>query len=91
MVYQWTANFFDPLLTSDGQPYHIAKFKEIVSEQTILGYLTKGGVSFTDSNNMTPYERRLATDAIREFLEAQNEAQKEAIENAQKQRIKMNK
>lgn len=69
-------------MTSDGQPYHRVKYKEIISEQVILGYLTKGGVSYNDSENMTPYERKIALDTIKELLETQNQKQEEAMKQA---------
>lgn len=69
-------------MTSDGQPYHRAKYKEIISEQVILGYLTKGGVTYQESEEMTPYERKIALQTIKDLLEAQNKKQEEAINQA---------
>lgn len=66
-------------MTSDGQPYHRARYKEIIAEQVILGYLTKGGVTYQDSEKMTPHERRIALDTIKELLDTQNRKQEEAI------------
>ena len=54
-------------MTSDGQPFHRFKFKSIIEEQVLLGYLTNGGVTYADSNEMSPYERKLALDAIKEL------------------------
>lgn len=56
-------------MTSDGQPFAVAKYKSIVEEQVLLSYLTKGGVSYGDSDNMTPYERGLALKVMQEFLD----------------------
>ena len=71
-------------MTSKGQPFARVRFKEIISEQVTLGYLTKGGVSYSDSENMSPYERKLAIEAIMDFLKAQAEAQEKAINEAHK-------
>lgn len=71
-------------MTSNGQPFARVRFKEIISEQVTLGYLTKGGVSYSDSENMSPYERKLAIEAITDFLKAQAEAQEKAINEAHK-------
>lgn len=79
-------NFFDPLLTSDGQPFHRVKYKQIVSEQVTLGYLTKGGVSYRDSEEMTPYERKIALDTITEILNEQVSKQNEMIKQAEMNR-----
>lgn len=66
-------------MTYDGKSYKREKFKEIVSEQVMLGYLTKGGVTYGDTDNMSPYERRIAVDTIREFLDESNRRQAEAM------------
>lgn len=79
-------NFFDPLLTSDGTPYAPLRYKAIIEEQVVLSYLTKGGVTYQDSDNMTPYERKIAMDTIKDLLEGQNKAQREAIEQAKLQK-----
>lgn len=69
-------------MTYDGQPYHRAKYKEIVTEQVILGYLTKGGVTYRDSETMTPYERKIAIEAINNLYKEQNEKQEAAVKQA---------
>lgn len=73
-------------MTSDGQPYHRVRYKEIVSEQVILGYLTKGGVTYQDSELMTPFERKIALDTIKNLLDTQNKKREEMIEKARIQR-----
>lgn len=75
-------SFFDPLSTSDGKPFARVRYKEIIAEQVTLGYLTKGGVTYGDTEQMTPNERTLALDAIKKILEAQAEAQEKAIQEA---------
>ena len=70
-------------MTSDGQPYFRARFKSIVEEQVLLGYLTKGGVTYGDTEEMTPHERKIALDTIKELLEAQNKAQENSMKKAQ--------
>lgn len=72
-------------MTSDGQPFHRAKYKQIVQEQTMIGYLTKGGVSFRDTEYMTPYERKLVLDTMKEVIDRQNQAHEEAVNRANSQ------
>lgn len=69
-------------MTSDGQLYHRAKFKQIISEQVTLGYLTKGGVPYGDSEKMTPYERKIALDIIRDIIDSEVKAKEKAIQDA---------
>ena len=80
MIYLSIVSFFDPLLTSDGQSYHRLKYKQIIQEQVTIGYLTKGGVSYSDTDNMTPYERQLAYDTIKEILKCQQDAELKAYQ-----------
>lgn len=72
-------SFFDPLLTSDGQPFNRVQYKRIVEEQVTLSYLTKGGVTYRDSDRMTPHERKIALDTITKILSDTAERQKEEI------------
>jgi len=48
----------------------------------MLGYLTKGGVTFAESDDMTPYERKIALDTIRDYLEEQNKVNEKIINDA---------
>ena len=48
----------------------------------MLSYLTKGGVTYGDSENMSPYEREIALSTIQEVLEKQHKAQQEQLEAA---------
>ena len=69
-------------MTSDGKPFARVRFKEIISEQVAVGYLTQGGVTYGDSEKMSPHERKLALDAIRELLDAQAESYEKALNEA---------
>ena len=65
-------------MTSDGQYYHRVRFKQIISEQVAIGYMSKGGVSYSDTDNMTPYERKIAYDTLIEIIQGQaNKVQSE--------------
>lgn len=75
-------NFFDPLSTYDGKPFKREKYKSIIQEQVILSYLTKGGVTYGDSEMMTPHEREIALSAIKEILKVQSENQAKAVQEA---------
>lgn len=59
-------------MTSKGEYYPRVRFKQIIQEQVMLGYLTKGGVTYGDTENMTPYERKLAIEAMKEVIDTQN-------------------
>lgn len=48
----------------------------------MLGYLTKGGITYGDTELMTPHERKIAMDTIKEILEEQNKQREQAIRNS---------
>lgn len=73
-------------MTSDGQPYHRLRYKQIVEEQVTLGYLTKGGVTYQESEEMTPYERKIALDTITGILNDTAKKREEAIKQAEMSR-----
>ena len=49
----------------------------------MIGYMSKGGVTYGDTEKMTPHERQLTLDALKEILESQAKAAKEAGKNVQ--------
>jgi hypothetical protein len=69
-------------LTYDGQPYHRLKYRNIIEEQVLIGYLSKGGVSYHDTDIMTPYERRIAKETLEKIVQEQNNQVQESINQA---------
>lgn len=52
----------------------------------MLAYLTKGGVTYGDSEGMSPYDRKIALDTIQEVLDKQSQAQQAQIDAAKRER-----
>lgn len=52
----------------------------------MLAFLTKGGVTYGDSEEMSPYDRKIALDTIQEVLDKQNQAQQAQIDAAKRER-----
>lgn len=73
-------------MTSDGRSYHRERYKQIIAEQVTIGYLTKGGVTYSETDDMSPYERRIAYETIRDILESQAESRKKSMEKSQRSR-----
>ena len=44
-----------------------------MQEQVYLSYITKGGVSYSDSEMMSPYERKIALEYMCDLFEKQKE------------------
>ena len=62
-------NFFDPLWTSDGQPYGPERFKRIAKERYLISKYIN--TSYTDTSEITPTEREYLMEFILE--DKQNE------------------
>ena len=59
-------NFFDPVLTSDGQRYGEFRYKEIVKERYLISKHTN--TSYKDTEFITPVERSYLLQFIIEDL-----------------------
>ena len=65
----------DLQLTSDGKPYSPIRYKELVTERY---FITKHShISYEDTGQMTPVERRYIIEYIRDELKQQEEQMKE--------------
>ena len=73
-------------MTSNGEPYQRVRYKDIIQEQVILSYLTQGGVTYGDTEKMSPYDRKIALDTIQELLDGQKRAREDAIQKAKQER-----
>ena len=70
-------NFFDPASTSNGQPYAIARFKQIVHERYLISkYLH---TPYTDVGAITPAERMYLMQFLLNDFEKEKEARDKAI------------
>ena len=49
----------------------------------MIGYMSKGGVTYGDTEQMTPHERHITLNALKEILEEQAKATKEASKGFQ--------
>ena len=76
-------NFFDPRWTSDGKPYGRERYKQIVQERYIL--TKKLNTSYVDTASITPTERNLLLQFLRDDLQREQEAI-ENMRNNQKRR-----
>ena len=65
------ANFLDPQLTEDGQPYGPFRYKQIVNERYLIA--KHGNISYADTSNITPLERQYILEFITDELQRQHE------------------
>lgn len=59
-------------MTSDGRPYSVERFKEIVKERYVIS--TKSNIPYSDVGDMTPIEREYVLQFIQEDLQRQIDA-----------------
>ena len=64
-------SFLDPQLTSDGKPYGVERFKQIVEECYVIS--KKINTSYNDLMKITPLERTYLIQFIKRDLERENE------------------
>lgn len=48
----------------------------------MIGYLSKGGVSYSETDEMTPYERKIVYETLKGIHDEQYRAQQAALEEA---------
>ena len=64
-------NFLDPQLTSDGKPYGLVRYKEIVRERYLIS--KNCNTSYTDLGEITPLERKYLIEFITDELQKQKD------------------
>ena len=68
----WLRNFFDPRWSSDGKPYGPERYKQIVHERYLL--TKKLNTSYTDTASITPTERNLLLQFLKDDLQRESDA-----------------
>lgn len=65
-------SFFDPnIKTKDGRFWKQVRYDQIVEEQVAISYASKG-ISISDTDEMTPYDREQILKMIQKIKEAEN-------------------
>lgn len=65
-------SFFDPnIKMGDGRHWKQVRYDQIVEEQVAISYASKG-ISISDTDEMTPYDREQILKMIQKIKEAEN-------------------
>lgn len=72
-------NFFVPNININGEPYAAYRYRQIIEEQVSISYASKG-ISIADTDELTPYDRKLILDSIIKI----KDEEKKAIEESRK-------
>lgn len=70
----------------NGKPYHSYKYEQILKEQLLIAYLSKGAITVTETDDMPINDRKIILNTLRQT----EEARKKKMEELREQR-KMNK
>lgn len=70
----------------DGRTYKHHKYDEIIKEQVIISYLSKGAISVQELDEMSPYDRKLISDTLKEIKDAEMPANNKAFRKNPKSR-----
>lgn len=62
----------DPPLTSDGKPYGVTRYKDIVQERYIISKFTN--TSYTDLAKVSPLERKYLLGFVKEEIDKNKQA-----------------
>ena len=66
----------------DGQPYSFYRYEQILKEQLLIAYLSKGAITITETDNMPIHDRKLLLDTLRQA----KEEKKKKLEELKKER-----
>ena len=72
-------SFFDPHIEMpNGRLYKQERYDRILEEQVAISYASKG-ISIADTDQLSPYDRQVILNAIKEIKEAEAEARAQAM------------
>jgi predicted transposase YdaD len=66
----------------DGQPYSFFMYEQILKEQLLIAYLSKGAITVTETNDMPIHDRKLLLNTLRQA----EEEKKKKLEELKKTR-----
>lgn len=73
-----TLSFFDPNIKTDkGRLWKQERYDEILEEQVLISYAAKG-ISITDTDELTPYDRNIILQSIMKIKDQEAKAQQQA-------------
>ena len=63
----------------NGLTYKQQRYRDIIDEQVLISYMSKGSLSMTDTEFVSPYDRELILKSIIKIREQELQAQEEAM------------
>jgi hypothetical protein len=78
-------SFFDPSLTIHNLPYKSYKYENVLKEQLLIAYLSKGAVTISEVADMPIPDRKIILSTLRQVQDAMK---RNAEEQAERRRLK---
>lgn len=69
----------------DGQPYSFFRYEQILKEQLLIAFLSKGAVTLTETNDLPIHDRKILLDTLRQ---ADEERKKKLEELEQSKKLR---
>jgi hypothetical protein len=65
----------------DGQPYSFFMYEQILKEQLLIAWMSKGAITVTELNDLPIHDRKLLLDTLRQAKEEHDKKIEEAKQN----------
>lgn len=73
-------NFFEPRILIENKPLTVLKYEEILKEQLLIGMLSEGAVTLSETNDLPVNDRRILLTTLQKVKEERAERIKEMRE-----------
>lgn len=73
-------NFFEPRILIEGKPLTTHKYEEVLKEQLLIGMLSEGAVTLSDTQDLPVNDRRILLTTLQRVKEERAERIRELRE-----------
>lgn len=63
----------------NGRTYKSQRYDDIIEEQVLIGYMSKGAIGLSDTDLISPHDRKAVLKSIIKIREQEAAAQEEAL------------
>lgn len=77
-----TTSFFEPRILIKDKPLTVLKYEEVLKEQLLIGILSKGAVTLTETNDLPVNDRRILLKTLQDV----EDEKRHKLEEIQQQR-----
>ena len=81
MLYVAIANFFEPRILIEGKPLTVLKYESVLKEQLLIGILSKGAVTLSETNDLPVNDRRILLTTLQKAEDEKKRRLEEIREN----------